>query len=131
MNTIYRLPKLAVTGTRDKLLNGWWLSGILSLQSGYPMPITLGSNRSRSKATPGANYPDLVAGRTRHDIVSGVSTGCSGVAAGTPLGTPDLFFDPCAFSIQPAGFLGNLGRNSLRGPGFATVDFSKIGRAHV
>ena len=49
---------------------------------------------------------------------------CSGVAAGTPLGTPDLFFDPCAFSIQPAGFLGNLGRNSLRGPGFATVDFS-------
>ena len=48
------------------------------------------------------------------------------MAPGRPLGTPQLYFDPCAFAIQPAGFLGTAGRNILRGPGFATLDFSLV-----
>jgi len=31
---------------------------------------------------------------------------------------------PCAYTIQPTGFLGNAGRDSLRGPNYQTVDFS-------
>ena len=45
-------------------------------------------------------------------------------SAGTPLGTPDLYFDPCAFLLPPANTLGNLGRNTLTMPGRATLDFS-------
>ena len=37
---------------------------------------------------------------------------------------PNRYFDPNAFTLQPAGFLGTAGRNILRGPGFATLDFS-------
>ena len=63
-------------------------------------------------------------------ITSGVSTGCgtgtSAIAAGTPLGTVARYYDPCAFSNPVAGVLGNLGRNTLRGPGFEDVDFSLV-----
>jgi hypothetical protein len=40
------------------------------------------------------------------------------------LGTPDLYYDPCAFSRPAPGTYGNLGRNTLTGPGFYNVDFS-------
>jgi hypothetical protein len=42
------------------------------------------------------------------------------------LGTPNLWFDPCAFYTQPAGFLGNESRNMLRGPGLSNMDFSLL-----
>ncbi len=40
------------------------------------------------------------------------------------LGGPDQYFDPTAFEFPEAGFYGNLGRNTLIGPGFANFDFS-------
>jgi hypothetical protein len=40
------------------------------------------------------------------------------------LGTPNRWFDPCAFSLPAAGTYGNLGRNTLTGPGLATFDAS-------
>ena len=46
------------------------------------------------------------------------------IAIGTRLGTPTWYFDPCAFVLQALGFLGNVGRNTLRGPGFADMDFT-------
>ncbi|MBI2819000.1 MAG: TonB-dependent receptor [Acidobacteria bacterium] len=113
LNTIYRLPELISSGgIAGGLLNGWWFSGILSVQTGYPFSPSLGSNRSRSKvAGAQADRPDLVPGRSNEDII---------------LGGPDRYFDPSGFSIQPAGFLGTAGRNILRGPGFATLDFSAV-----
>jgi hypothetical protein len=48
------------------------------------------------------------------------------VAAGTKLGTPELYYDPCAFTVPNVGFLGTAGRTILRGPGFANVDFSLV-----
>jgi len=54
--------------------------------------------------------------------VKGVSKGCAGVPAGTKLGTLDLYFDPCAFALPDAGFYGNLGRNTVIGPGLANFD---------
>ena len=40
------------------------------------------------------------------------------------MGTPTLYFDPCAFVPQALGTFGNLGRNTLIGPGVAEADFS-------
>src|SRR5581483_2481394 len=51
-------------------------------------------------------------------------TGCNGIAAGTPIGTPDLYYDPCAFAVPPLGRLGNAPRNFLSGPGLRNLDFS-------
>ena len=131
-NTIYNLPQHTFSNAvASKLLNGWWMSGILSLQTGYPFTPQLGSNRSLSGTNGGSNIdrPNLAPGRTVDNILHGVSTS-NGVdpcpTAGQPLGTRTLWYDPCAFLIQPAGFLGNSGRNILRGPGLANLDFSLV-----
>jgi len=128
-NAIYRVPQLAEAGSvMGKLLNGWGFSGILSLQTGYPFSALVQRNLSRTGVAGGGNSrvdrPDLVAGRSFSDITSGTTAGCAGVAAGQKLGTPDLWYDPCAFTLQQPGFLGNAGRNILHGPGMANLDFS-------
>jgi hypothetical protein len=128
-NSIYNLPQSSLSGAAGKLLNGWWMSGILSLQNGYPLNPELSSNRSLDGNLGGANIdrPNLVQGFTPSSIVSGTTgAGCLGVAPNLPLGTPNLYYNPCAFSIQPAGFLGNAGRNMLRGPGLLNLDFSVV-----
>lgn len=112
INTIYDLPKLGLAGVAGKLLNGWRVSSILSFQDGLPVSIVLANNNSRSgvnNAGPGIDRPDLVAGRSKSDVI---------------LGRPERYYDPSAFTLPAAGFLGNLGRNFLRGPGTATVDLS-------
>jgi len=74
--------------------------------------------------------PDLVPGVNTNDITRGTSRGCivngQGIAAGTPLGTPHLFYDPCAFAIPPLGFLGTAGRDILYGPNFSSLNFSLV-----
>jgi hypothetical protein len=40
------------------------------------------------------------------------------------LGTPGLWYDPCAFSAPTLGTYGNLGRNTVTGPNLFNVDFS-------
>jgi Carboxypeptidase regulatory-like domain/TonB dependent receptor-like, beta-barrel len=132
-NVLYRLPSPQSSGFVGKMLGGWWVAGIETLQSGYPFTACLSSNQSNSGVIQGAGSscaerPDLVAGRSLSSITSGTSSGCTigaeTVAAGTPLGTPNLWFDPCAFTIQRAGFLGTEGRNILNGPKFADTDFT-------
>lgn len=128
VNTIYRLPDLYTSGGGlGGFLNGWWMSGILRVRSGYPFTPVLGDNRSRSNVDGGTNgldRPDLVPGIKTSDITSGVSSGCDIIPAGTPVGTPNLWFDPCAFTLPAEGFLGTAGRNSVRGPGLTNLDFS-------
>ena len=132
LNAIYNLPQVSsLHGVGGKLLNGWWMSGILSMQGGYPFTPQLSTNRSLSGTNGGNNVdrPNLAPGRTVGNITSGVSTS-NGIdpcpTAGQPLGTRTLWFDPCAFTIPTAGFLGNSGRNILRGPGFSNLDFSLV-----
>jgi hypothetical protein len=133
LNAIYQIPKImSAEGLVAKLLNGWWASGILSLQSGLPFSPDLNTNRSASGVgggTGGLDRPDLVAGRNSYNIVHGAST-ANGTdpcpTAGLPLGTPNLYFDPCAYTIPTAGFLGTAGRDMLRGPGFGELDFSVV-----
>jgi hypothetical protein len=129
-NAIYNLPHSSATGFVGGILNGWWVSSITSLQSGLPFTVALNTNRSRSGQGGGAagiDRPDLVAGFTAASITSGTTgAGCLGVPAGEQLGTPSLYFNPCAFALQPQGNLGNAGRNILEGPGMANVDFSLV-----
>jgi hypothetical protein len=132
VNAIYRLPGTGLTGVPGALINGWALSGILSLRSGLPFTPGVNTNRSRSGvagggAIPGSSNidrPDLVTGIDPEDTTKGVSRGCGGIPAGTPVGTVTRWYDPCAFTLQPIGTLGNAGRNILRGPGLANLDVS-------
>ena len=106
-NAIYRLPQITSGGASAKLLNGWWTSGILSMQTGYAFSPSISGSRSGSNS--GEERPDLLPGRNNSNII---------------LGGPDHYFDSGAFAISERRFLGNAGRGILRGPGFATLDFS-------
>jgi hypothetical protein len=137
-NTIYNLP---TTGASNSLvrgvLNGWWAAAIFSAQSGTPFSPSISNDRSRSSGIGNLSdltRPDWAPGRNPYNATHGGSSGCtlgsgsSAVAlpAGTPLGSPSLFFDPCAFLLTPLGYMGNVGRNSLIGPGLLDLDFSLV-----
>jgi len=127
-NAIYRLPELYPSGGgAGALLNGWWFAGIVRASSGLPFTPSMGTNRSRSQVGGGEiglERPDLPAGINPKDLTSGTSRGCDHIPAGTPVGTPDLWFDPCPFTLPPSGFLGTAGRNILRGDGLVNLDFT-------
>lgn len=118
-NSVYQLPGENVGGVAGKVLGGWSLSGLMRLSSGQPITPVMGFDRSRTVV--GTRYPSL-ASSADNNPTSGTSAGCGIIAPGTTLGTPDRWFDPCAFAMPANGFLGNLGRNTVSGPGIATVD---------
>ena len=97
-------------GWRRTVASGWAVNSIFTAQSGFPFTPQLSYNPSnngdtRNPVRPFAN-PDF----TGHVI----------------LGKPGQWFDPNAFLAPPSnsGFYGNLGRDTLIGPGLATWDFS-------
>ena len=130
INFNYDLPFAnSLSGVAGHLLSGWGIGSILTLAQGVPFTVQNTANRSRSGAT-GARFsdrPDLVVGASNNPT-SGVSNGCtfgtSSFPAGTPLGTPDSYFDPCSFTPQALGYFGTLGRNTLTGPGVAQFDLT-------
>ena len=94
-----------------KLLgSGWHWNAITTLSSGNPFSAVISFDRARAIPQSGTapETPDLVPGMNTNPI----------------LGDPARYFDPSSFVLQPAGFYGNLGRNTLIGPGLAKVDFS-------
>ena len=140
-NVVYYLPKASSSSHLVRAVaNGWWASSIFAIQPGFPFGPGLTSNRSLdqqlSALGAATDRPDRLAGRSKNNIMHGVSAGCgtgptraqggTAIAAGTPLGGPNLYYDPCAYSIQPSGFLGNDSRNYLIGPGLLSLDSSVV-----
>ncbi|MCZ6752846.1 MAG: TonB-dependent receptor [Acidobacteria bacterium] len=124
VNYSYELPwGASLSGVGRALAHGWQVAGIVQLASGTPFPLRLAFDRARSESGDLTQKPDLLAGGNSNPV-SGVTAGCDGVPAGQKLGGRDLYFDPCQFVLPEAGFFGNLGRNTIIGPGLANVDFS-------
>lgn len=134
INFLYALPfQKNHAGFTRQALSGWELGGITTFASGVPFTVENSANRSLNLATQ-ANFsdrPNLAPGASNNPT-HGVSAGCSypnlsgpptTIRAGTRVGTPTLYFDPCAFVPQPMGRFGNLGRNTLIGPGLSEIDF--------
>ncbi len=117
INAIYELPfghgkALAggVTGWQDKVVSGWSVTSIVTLQSGFPFTPQLSYNPSRN-------------GDTKNPVRPFLNPDFSGPVI---VGTPTEWFNPAAFIAQPnnSGFYGDAGRDTLIGPGLATWDFS-------
>jgi hypothetical protein len=90
------------------LTSGWQLNAIATLAAGQPFSAVIGFDRARANPQAGTSpeRPDL----------------CSGASNSPILGGPSRYFDPAAFCLQPAGSYGNLGRNTLIGPGIVMVN---------
>ncbi|MBI4478903.1 MAG: TonB-dependent receptor [Acidobacteria bacterium] len=132
-NAIYRLPS-RFEGALGTIANGWWLSGILTWRSGDPFNLAGNSTTRRRGAI--SNRPNLKPGVDLNDVTRGGSIGCTldppgtgpniVIAPGTPVGTKEMFMDPCAFDVPPLGYMGNVGRNAIYGPNFSNLNFSVV-----
>jgi hypothetical protein len=120
----YQVPLRVDSKALGAVVNGWKLDGIGTVTSGLPFTALLSTSVSRNLSTAGlAERPNLKPGFSNNPT-SGVSKGCPGFAAGTPVGNAKNWYDPCAFSLPIAGTYGDLGRNTLIGPKLASVDMA-------
>jgi hypothetical protein len=109
---IWQLPDLAQWAAWMRhVLGGWQTNGIITIESGSPFSIASGRDNSQS----GVNRdradlvgdPDLDTGRPRAELVA-------------------RYVNTDAFRVNAPGTFGSAGRNILRGPGFASVDFGLV-----
>jgi hypothetical protein len=147
MSLLYYFPRLTSNSVLSKLVDGWWMGNIVSLQTGLPFTPVLANNRS--------NSGNLITGADRVDINT------QAIAQGTVLtnaeggtyraaanfipynphkvitGNPGQWFNPNMFHMQPmvpcpnnpaltCGTLGDAARGILRGPGLGDWDFSLV-----
>ncbi len=114
VNGLYHLP---FTGNR--LVEGWEVSPILTVNSGLPVNVYNGLDPQESN-TGGltGDRPDYsgAAGCHPYQILNTVNRAQETVQ----------WFNPACYTLQPFGTLGNVGRDSLYGPNFVNLDFSII-----
>jgi Carboxypeptidase regulatory-like domain/TonB-dependent Receptor Plug Domain len=96
----------------NAVVSGWSVNSLVVLQAGFPMTPQLSYNPSNN-------------GDTRNPVRPFLNPDFHGSPI---LGKPGQWFNPKAFLAPPAnsGFFGNLGRDTLTGPGLATWDFSAV-----
>jgi hypothetical protein len=128
-NITYDLPRMDLSGIAGVLANGWQVSGIVTLADGAAFQLedegNSGQRREMQRRGIEGLRPNLIPGGNNSPV----------------LGGPDLYYDPTQFVSSTCigdrvcragdpdyrvGFFGNLGRNTLTGPGVATVDFSLL-----
>jgi hypothetical protein len=95
----------ATEGLAKILLGGWQLNGIFSKYSGTPFTVT--ASGTSLNAPGNAQTADQVLSEVK--ILGGTGPGQS-------------YFDPLAFRSVTDVRYGNVGLNSLRGPGFTNLD---------
>ena len=114
------------------LLSNWSLSGILTLQTGHPFTVNLGTTQSgaASSAFGVPDRPDLLSDPTRPGPVpSNPDPACQatisqGGRAADRVGQVQSWFNPCAFTNPSPGRFGTAGRNILIGPGTHNLDLA-------
>jgi hypothetical protein len=103
---IYDIPLFRHNDSKllKSVAGGWQVSGIVTLESGLPINITLGGAQG-GNGIGGTNRPNLTG------AISYPKTAVAGVKQGIQ------YFDPTAFAAPTMGAWGTLGHNALRGPG--------------
>jgi hypothetical protein len=114
-NFIWEIPFLRKQrGLASSILGSWQLSAIVSAQSGFPFTVVTGEDTNLDGVF--TDRPNLVGANAP-------------LAGGSPRDFSDGAFGDAAqwaalFLPAPAGTLSQLGRNTYRGPSFASVDAS-------
>jgi hypothetical protein len=103
----YRLPfGSQLRSFAGALATGWQVNGVATAQTGSVYTIQTASNRANTGNT--ADRPNLV----------------GDPHTGPNVGTPTLWVNPAAFTLNPLYTIGNVGRNTIYGPGLVNLDFS-------
>lgn len=110
VNGTYDLPFGRGKSALDRIIGGWTVGGVVTLQSGFPFSPQLGYNPTNN-------------GDTRNPIRPSWNPNFTGQLI---LGSPNEYFNPNAFITPASGTYGSVGRDVLVGPGLATFDFSAM-----
>jgi len=104
-------PKWA-SGNKAWLLGGWQIGGVFEASTGVPFTPGFGGDALGVKSTdPNIDVPNLIAG--------------PGCASPVNSGNPVSYIKTQCFAVpNPITLRGNLGRNTLIGPGLVNFDFS-------
>jgi hypothetical protein len=117
---VYALPFFKGSGLTHTLLGGWQVSGITIAQTGTPISITNGTD-----------FGDAAG------VANGVGTGSRPDLVGDPHGSHPsdvpgvrgpLLYNPDAYAIPTGLTFGDVGRNTLAGPGRINFDFGLFKR---
>lgn len=105
----------SISHLESAVLNGWSLSTIASLSSGFPFSPQLGYNPTNS-------------GDSRNPVRPDVNPNFTGrlYAGGSTAQRVTQYFNPAAFLAPATGYVGNASRDSLTGPGYADWDLSLL-----
>jgi len=107
LSFVYDIPKITtLTGFAGLLVNDWQVNGIVVLRSGLPFTVMSGTDRSLTAI--GHDHADLIGDPTRPSGADRIQ----------------MWFNTAAFATAAPGTFGTLTRNSLRGPGSASVDLA-------
>jgi hypothetical protein len=111
----YALPPARIKGAVSELTNGWNLSFITGLQSGFPFTVfseddnsfsAIGADRANI-TVPNIGLTQLSTKRSHADLVN-------------------EWFNIADFVANPVGTYGNIGKNSLRGPKLFDTDMALL-----
>lgn len=140
VNYVYEIPSLSSRWNHafsPYALDGWRISGITTLQTGFP--VTIGDTGYRSLScdsdvfykcwdTPDVNGPVTIYNPRNATLVN------TTLNPSNTFALSNYYFNPNAFSLEPFGTLGNEGRNNFHGPGINNTDLAlmkelKLGEA--
>jgi len=110
LSTVYNLPTLGKAGFAHAVTKDWRISAIFQAQSGFPFTISVFGDTANAGTLLGENP------------IRANYTGQAIFGSGTHTATQ--WFNPAAFATPPAFTFGNVGRNSLYGPGRQTLDLA-------
>ncbi len=119
-NAVYNLPIgkggmiLNNGGVASRLIGGWQVNSIVTLQTGTPFTVT-----APDESDTGANHASR--GNCIGNPYAGATTNPSLLFGGN---APGFFLNPAAFAIPAFGTLGTCAPRSFHGPGLEDVDLS-------
>jgi carboxypeptidase family protein len=109
-SAVYALPSLGKDNFISKVTKDWRVSAIYQVQSGFPFTISVFGDTANAGTLLGENP------------IRANYTGAPVFGPGTK--TADLWFNPAAFTTPAAFTFGNVGRNTVYGPGRQTLDLA-------
>ncbi len=106
LSSVYTTPGLS-NRIADAIAGSWQLSGIFSAVSGNPFTVYLGFDQAGTQQANGER-PNLLPGFSPNPVT----------------GDPSHWINMAAFGVPTVGTFGNLGRDTLIGPGITNLDYS-------
>jgi hypothetical protein len=112
LSAVYDLPAWNRWNVMDAVTKNWHVSTVYQVQTGFPFTVSVFGDTANAGTVLGEN--PIRANYTGQPIF------------GPDTRTADHWLNTAAFAAPPAFTFGNVGRNSVYGPGLQTLDFAVV-----